>query len=242
LADDGVDVTEAEYSDGSGDVVTGFQGDNYEVEGGGLNRAGKIAVAFMALLVFLLLLLCCWWRREVARRKARAAGAGGGDNKSMDDTYDSAYLDEDSYMTSDFNNLGLHHSKLDVHECTSATCRACMARRSQSSPELVQFVSTKGRMPLPSGAIALEGIQEEEPAEDEAPVDTSMEALSLTDAEEEELPPAPAAADEGAAAARSSKFGWFGRGKMSSQLPQDEIIVGESYNDDGDSAIEVAEV
>jgi hypothetical protein len=58
--------------------------------------------------------------------------------------------DDATYRTSDFNNLGLYHSKLDVHMCTSATCDQC--NPIMKHPPGVFFVSTKGSPPLASFA------------------------------------------------------------------------------------------
>lgn len=112
-------------------------GEEYrDTEGQGLSRAGKMAIAFMSVLILLLLLLCivCWRRRSNREtdsksigtdgtdlspgRKGLFGGSRGSNSLSDDESYN-------TYLTSDFNNLGLHHSKLDVHKCASASCEQC---------------------------------------------------------------------------------------------------------------------
>ena len=55
--------------------------------------------------------------------------------------------DDMTYMTSDFNNLGMHHSKLDVHACSSASCDQCNPIMRQQTAG-VYFVGSQGGSPL----------------------------------------------------------------------------------------------
>ena len=123
----------------------------------GLTKAGKWAVGLMALLLLLIILLFYLWRRQARQERQQAwanksvatdessggsparKGAGGGDGGD----------DDKSYMTSDFNNLGLHHSKLNVHRCTSGMCEKCNPPDNDEPPG-VFFIRSRGGAPLDS--------------------------------------------------------------------------------------------
>jgi hypothetical protein len=121
----------------------------------GLSKGEKAAIAIASIFLLLLLILCCLWRRHLRRQQEEAWG-----NKSVatEDTAREALAqgsnsfsdgdDDATYRTSDFNNLGLHHSKLDVHMCTSATCDQCNPM--MKDPPGVFFISTKGSTALAS--------------------------------------------------------------------------------------------
>ena len=125
--------------------MSGGQEASYKQEQG-LSKGEKAAIFVVAsILLLLLLILFCLWRRHLHRRKEEEAMA----NKSVA-TQDTAAVapgrgsdgDDSSYKTSDFNNLGLHHSKLDVHWCTSGTCELCNPIQGHLLPG-VSFVSSK---------------------------------------------------------------------------------------------------
>lgn len=115
----------------------------------GLSKAEKAAVATASIFFLLLLILCCLWRRHLRRRHQEEAWT----NPSVA-TQDTAMpgrgsdADDSSYITGDFNNLGLHHYKLDVHRCKSGMCEVCTP--TQDDPPGVFFVSSKGSTPLTS--------------------------------------------------------------------------------------------
>lgn len=130
----------------------------------GLSRAGKAAIAAMSALILLLLLLCCiCWRRKRNRNGGKGSGGSSGGSMGTDATLASSpgrrgffgggsaskgsLSDDDTYLTSDYNNLGLHHSKLDVHQCQSASCLQCspIVRDNENG---VFFVNSKGGSPL----------------------------------------------------------------------------------------------
>jgi hypothetical protein len=108
------------------------ESNSYSTSGNrGLSRTGKVIVSVVALLLLLLLLLCCWARRVMIMRRNRRLGATHESSPKTiakrDDVSTAGQISEDgeSYTSTDFHDLGRYHSKLDVHKCTSATCRAC---------------------------------------------------------------------------------------------------------------------
>ena len=127
----------------------GLSGDKFVDESNqGLTRAGKMAIAFMSALLLLLLLLCviCWRRRT---REWDSKSVDTGDTQLSPGQRGSAsdVGDDMTYMTSDFNNLGLHHSKLDVHKCASASCDQCNPII-RNNARGVFFVNSRGGAPL----------------------------------------------------------------------------------------------
>lgn len=156
VQDDGEMVTNVGYGDGpekDTDVSPSGTTEAFYQQDDGLSKSEKAAIAIASIFLFLLLILFCLWRRHL-RRKQEEAWAS---NKSVDTvdttpgtpgrgTNSGSDGDDATYMTSDFNNLGMHHSKLDVHVCTSATCDQCNPNK--VDPPSVFFISSKGSTPL----------------------------------------------------------------------------------------------
>lgn len=143
------------------EVGAGLSGETYADESSqGLSRAAKIALASMSVLLLLLLLLCviCWRRRTKEWDSSKSVdtgetqvspgrrGAGGGSSRGSRGSA-SDFGDDMTYMTSDFNNLALHHSKLDVHKCASASCNQCNPII-RNNAQGVFFVNSRGGAPL----------------------------------------------------------------------------------------------
>jgi len=152
-------------------VGAGLSGESFADDSNqGLTRAEKMAIAFMSVLLFLLLLLCFVCCRRNRNRDwdsksvdtgdtqlspTRGAGGGiggsrgsrGGSSKGGSKCSLSDLGDDMTYMTSDFNNLALHHSKLDVHKCSSASCDQCnpIIRNDTNG---VFFINSKSGAPL----------------------------------------------------------------------------------------------
>jgi hypothetical protein len=155
LNDDGIKNTVNDGADDEGDeVVTniaygvpeeGVSGEVSYAQEQGLSKAEKAAIATASILLLLLLILFCLWRRHMRRRQEEALA-----NKSVA-TQDTAVpgrgtdADDSSYKTSDYNNLGMYHSKLDVHRCASGTCEVC--NPTQNNPPGVSFVRSKDSGP-----------------------------------------------------------------------------------------------
>ena len=100
-----------------------------------VSKGGKAAISVVVILIVLATL--AWWKRWYANRSLR-------DLKSMSTEESQNHAEETgSYMTSDFNNLGLSHSKLNVHRCTSGACLVCNPPIKDDAPG-VFFVKSQG--------------------------------------------------------------------------------------------------
>ena len=123
LDDTDEDVTHVGYGnpnvDGNptaGDIRETHDNDSNQ----GLTRVGKMAVAFTSALILLTLLLCCLcWRRNRTRDSKDATASMPDCGSIVSDGSDG---DDISYRTSDFKDMGTHHGKLDVQQCTRSTC------------------------------------------------------------------------------------------------------------------------
>jgi hypothetical protein len=147
-------------NNGNEEATSGINGEIQTESKSGLSRAGKAAIAAMAALILLLLLLCfiCWRRRRNHSDEDKSVGSGntelspsrrlfGSGSRGASRSGGSQTDDDMTYMTSDFNNLGMHHSKLDVHVCASASCDQCNPIVRQQTAG-VYFVGTQGGSPL----------------------------------------------------------------------------------------------
>jgi hypothetical protein len=229
----------------------------------GLSRAGKAAIAAMSALVLLLLLLCCiCWRR----RRNGNGGKGGSSDGSLgtDATLASSpgrrgflgggaskgsLSDDDTYLTSDYNNLGLHHSKLDVHQCQSASCLQCspIVRDNENG---VFFVNSKGNSPL-SDIVEEEMMSGYISSSEGGRLSPSNYIHDDDDQEDSiggsEVPPPPPAhappsvnGNEEPAAANKSFFSKFRRSKKSSITQEQPVVIAEGSRDGlGDVEVEI---
>jgi hypothetical protein len=97
-----------------------------------VSKGGKIIISLVVVLVVAVAWITwCVWRKRLAERKSQCIKPALTEKTCVhiDEEYDaSSHIDEEydeSYKESDYNNLGSHHSKLNVHKCTSGTCKTC---------------------------------------------------------------------------------------------------------------------
>lgn len=224
------------------EASAGLSGEIYTDESGGLTKAGKAAIAAMSALIVLLLLLCfiCWRRHRNGASDSKSVGSGntelspsrrfGAGGGSRGGSRSSASLTDDdmTYMTSDMNNLGMHHSKLDVHKCSSASCDQCNPIIRQEMPG-VYFVGSRGGAPLSD-------IVEEE-------YKSSSEYRSASETEEDigdnAIPPPPShpPPTDGDEKEKKSFFSRFRRSKA--EEPKDEGPIVQPQGGEGDIEIEI---
>lgn len=98
----------------------------------GISDGAKASILILLLLAFFIgLALFVKRRRSVRKVDGNDLDLEEGDNETSyrskaDRTLRSSKTSGNgSYLTADFKNLGLHHSKLDVHHCSSALCQTC---------------------------------------------------------------------------------------------------------------------
>jgi hypothetical protein len=88
---------------------------------GGLTAGGITLVTLVVLASLLIFTFVLVWRRHVIRRNRRLD-----DMKSIRTSWSQPTRDGNgSYLTADFNDLALRHTKLNVHKCKSGFCEVC---------------------------------------------------------------------------------------------------------------------
>lgn len=87
-----------------------------------VSKGGKITISLVVVLLTAVALIAWYvWRKRFAERKSQSIKPAGTEETC-------AHVDEDdeaNYKESDYDNLELQHSTLDVHKCNSVACRSC---------------------------------------------------------------------------------------------------------------------
>lgn len=135
-----------------------------------VSKGGKIAISLVVVLVVAVAvawITWCVWRKRPAECKSQSI-------KPAHTEETCVHVDEEdeaSYQECEYNNLGLHHSKLDVHKCKSGACKHCNPIGDAPS---VHFVKSKERVLKEEEALK----EEAEPMPDEQ-VDTTRRRIKF---------------------------------------------------------------
>ena len=136
-------------------AVAGFQSGTSVVNENGLSalEKGMIGLGLVALLLLLLLLICCCRRRRSIIQNTVASEDNKLSTRSIDT--DGSSVDGKEYKSNqlgiqeaDYNHLGARHTRLDVHNCKSASCTECVSGPSRSRDKQVKFVPLATHGPL----------------------------------------------------------------------------------------------
>jgi hypothetical protein len=108
-----------------------------------VSKGGKIAIS-LVVIVTIAVALMAWrfWKKRLVELKQEPVPQES-INSTCTKKSASSSVDEDDagYKECDYNNLGMHHSQLNVHLCKSSTCEVC----TQKNPPTVLFVKSEGK-------------------------------------------------------------------------------------------------
>jgi len=90
------------------------------VDQSGLTPVGGFLVFVILFSMLALVVFLFAWRRRINRKRQLED-----DLKSVRTDWSANSLGDGSYLQPNFRDLGLHHSKLNVHRCKSAMCTVC---------------------------------------------------------------------------------------------------------------------